>query len=365
MAKPFYTKKAGRWMGKVKQANGTWKNVSLSDKVAFSDEVPADVWARFRAICEDKPLEDVSREKACVEGTLADAVSQYLNGKRMRKAAVNTTRLREHSLKWFLRWCEQSGKTELREITKRDGREYVSWLTEQKSDRGRPFEHSSLKGMLGYTSGFFTFAINSELYEGVNPIKGARDILDSAPEKERAAKRQAYTEEQVRDLFKALEENGKYELRDVCKVAMNTGLRIEAVRNLCKSWIRADEDGVEYLYIPREFSKTDGPYKGYLNSVTKEIILRRTASGNDRVFKNLAKTSVYAKLQRFIRRHKLTDIKNYCHAMRRTFGTLMYNRGVPLKTISIYLNHTTVKTTEGYLKIKPGDLHDQANGFSL
>jgi integrase len=141
-------------------------------------------------------------------------------------------------------------------------------------------------------------------------------------------------------------------LRQILVVAFGTGLRKGDI--LALRWEDIDFDrGIITLYM----QKTGEPIEIPMLPMVREILERIKARGNDSPFiftfhPGHRIGEIKTAFRGAMRRSGL-DVKGYrFHDIRRTFATMLYNRGVHLTKIQRLLGHKSITTTERYLGVK-------------
>lgn len=134
--------------------------------------------------------------------------------------------------------------------------------------------------------------------------------------------------------------------RDMFRTALGTGLRDEELRHL-------EADDVR----PREIAVTPKPgwtTKSYhyrvipISAATRKAALAWIAARDGKLI-NIDKKGVWKVMQAACKAAKIEPTS--LHELRRAWASHLYADGVPLKTISKWLGHASVSTTERYLRV--------------
>jgi len=179
-------------------------------------------------------------------------------------------------------------------------------------------------------------------YIGVNPANGIKR-LPEAPWRHKMM----FSEIEIQQLINAASSH----LKPILAFAFGTGLRKGDILNL--EWEDIDFDhGIITLYM----QKTGEPVEIPILPVLMDILerLRMTANESPFIFTfNGGKIGdIKTAFHSALRRSGLASKGYRFHDIRRTFATMLFNRGVVLTKIQRLLGHKSVLTTERYLGIK-------------
>jgi integrase len=149
-------------------------------------------------------------------------------------------------------------------------------------------------------------------------------------------------------------------LRDWVVLDANTGLRVSALLGL--TWADVDLPG-NRLTVPPHLSKGGRAYS-----------VRRGESGGARgspVFLNPATGKPYGRgtvAQRIavaLRKAGVRDFGSRCHAIRHSFAVALVNADVSVRVIQALLGHSSVRTTEIYMKVSADKAQAVMRGFNI
>jgi len=168
--------------------------------------------------------------------------------------------------------------------------------------------------------------------------------------KEQKCKRRTFvfSEDELQSLMNASAPH----LRPILAVAVGTGLRKGDILGL--RWNQID---FEHNVITLFMQKTEDNIEVPMLPMVREVLWRMKGTAGETPFaftyhegKKIGdiKTAVRGAL----RRSKLLAKGYHFHDIRRTFATMLYNRGVHLTKIQRLLGHASVLTTERYLGVK-------------
>jgi integrase len=175
-----------------------------------------------------------------------------------------------------------------------------------------------------------------------NPVRGIKKCKE-APWR----RKYVYGEDELQALVDAAAPH----LRPILAVAVGTGLRKGDILGL--RWNDVDfGHGVITLYM----QKTEEGIEVPMLPMVREVLwrLKATAGESPLVFAWEGKRIVDVRraFHTALRRSGLAAKGYHFHDLRRTFATMLYNRGVLLTKIQRLLGHRSVTTTERYLGIK-------------
>jgi integrase len=187
-------------------------------------------------------------------------------------------------------------------------------------------------------------------YIDKNPAKGIKRCQE-APWRHKYV----FSELEVNQLMAAAAQH----LRPILVIAFGTGLRKGDILNL--QWRDIDLDRqIITLYM----QKTGEPIEIPMLPMVKDVLFRLKSRAADPVYvfvgrwpsRGLNKTMRYKDIKTAfraaMRRSGLAERGYRFHDIRRTFATMLYNRGVHLTKIQRLLGHKSITTTERYLGVK-------------
>jgi len=273
---------------------------------------------------------------------LSEAISSFiayiLDGKGL---SLNTLEAYRQDLEKFLEFL---GDLDTREITVKDIDDFAYFLSKQnfaQNTKSRIF--SCLRSFLSYLE-----------IEGIETQTSAYDV--QIPRKE-AKLPEFLTEEEVSKLLDAPDITTLKGSRDRAmlefmyatgvRVSELTGLRVQNVF-LDEGIVKIHGKGSKERVVP--FNSIAGKYlELYLASVRPKIMRKR---GEDRVFLNLrggpiTRVGVWKILKEYMIKAGINK-KVYPHILRHTFATHMLRNGCDLRTLQIFLGHSSLMTTQIY-----------------
>lgn len=188
----------------------------------------------------------------------------------------------------------------------------------------------------------FNLAIDRH-YLRENPTRGIKKFKE-APWR----RKYVYSEDELQMLVNA----AAPDLRQILAVAIFTGLRKGDI--LALRWNDVDfEHNVITLYM----QKTEESIEIPMLPMVREVLwrLHGAAGQSPFVFTSAAGErfgNIKTAFNGALRRSHLAEKGYHFHDIRRTFATMLYNRGVLLTKIQRLLGHKSITTTERYLGVK-------------
>jgi integrase len=222
----------------------------------------------------------------------------------------------------------------LHTITREDVEGYIR-------KRKTKVSNTTVNRELALLSHMFNIAIEKG-YCDRNPVKGIKRLKES-PWRHRFV----FSEIEIRQLV----ENSCPHLRLILMLAFGTGLRKGDLLNL--QWEDVDFD---HGIITCTMQKTEAPVEIPMLPMIQRTLerIKATTNGSPYVFTlNGQKIGdIKTAFNAALRRSGLDKKGYHFHDIRRTFATMLYNRGVHLTKIQRLLGHKSVLTTERYLGVK-------------
>ena len=202
----------------------------------------------------------------------------------------------------------------------------------------------------------------SAIREYFNYLYKHERIIDANPaediQKPKLAKRlpKYLTEEQTYQLLKAVD--GPYKERDYCimVIFLNCGLRISELVGLNYSDIKKNNTMVIHgkgnkersLYLNEACKRTLEQYKAVrpVDGVKDKDALFLSRQGN-----RIHPDTVRYIIEKALKKSGLSGLGITCHKLRHTAATLMYKKGVDIRTLQEILGHESLDTTRIYTHI--------------
>lgn len=275
-------------------------------------------------------LIEASPERAQPATLLTVAIDRYFGDCRARALSPATLKSYRNTLGALSAFA--GDKTALREIDEASVRAFRESRTVSPGTGRKELE---------YLRTFFAWCLGRK-WIAENPAKMIR------PPKQVSVGAVPFSEQELKKLFDAIDNFGRgaldllvaarLRLRALMLLLLHSGLRIGDAAAVCRS--RIDKKG--YLAIRTE--KT---------GATIKVKLGRDALGalaalpvGDRLFPGNSKTVVNSLQRSLGRLGNAADVHCHAHRFRDTFAVELLRAGADIRTVSLLLGHTSVRTTE-------------------
>ncbi len=238
--------------------------------------------------------------------------------------------------------CEYPiGELELDKIKKFDVSEFLTVIT-----KSRGISLSTQNRYRSLLSVILSHAMNREIIEN-NPVFKVG--------KKKETGRGVYIErEAIERLLTASKQARNKEFYYILSLAIFTGMRRGEILKLDYSYIK---DG--YIKLPGIVTKSGQSRNVPLNSFAKGILDEFTEGKKreGKVFKSVCIQTAYRNARK---RAGISDDVRF-HDLRRSFATMLKDKGVDIHSISQLLGHTTVTMTQRYLSSDDAKLKDSSS----
>lgn len=262
-----------------------------------------------------------------------------------------------HVCRRFAKYCEHRKVVTVQAVSFAVCRDWISCLLKDGFSRSTVVVRRAQVGVIWA-------AAKKERIVSENPWLDAK-----VPGKSRQEVPTAWTREETTKLIAATDGW----LRDLVLLGLNTGIRISAL--LALRWSAVDWTA-GLVRVRAADSKSGVPYEVPITDSAHDVLARRQATQKDGpngfVFVRPAtglpysRQTTYRRIGRAVKRAGISDYGDYNHCMRRTFGTLALNAGVPLEVVSKCLGHATLAQTQrAYASILATRLKSGMAGFDL
>jgi integrase len=299
--------------------NGKYIHQAIGDRI-LAERTMEEIRHRIHDGRHEIKLEDERR-------TFAEMANEYLEAKSNKRSLRCDRSMLRHLVPVF-------GPSLIHTITKAEVEGYAR--TRRKTVSG-----ATVNRDLALLRHLFNLAIEKG-YMRDNPVRGVKKAKE-APWR----RKYVYTEDDLQALVDAAAPH----LRAILAVAIGTGLRKGDI--LALRW-----DQVDFAHNVITFyqQKTEEPLEIPLLPMVRELLwrLKGTAGDSPLLFSWEGKkiADVRWAFQAALRRSGLDKRGFRFHDLRRTFATMLYNRGVHLTKIQRLLGHRSILTTERYLGVK-------------
>jgi len=258
--------------------------------------------------------------------------------------------------RYFMRWCDERGITQPREVTRPILERYQRYLYHyRKQLSGEPLTFRSQRARLSSLRSFFKW-LAKQNYVLYNP---AADI--ELPRVERRLPKHVLTITETEKILLVPDLNDGLGLRDraILEVLYSTGIRRMEVVNL-QLYDIDKERGTLMVRLGKGKKDRMVPIgeralawiEKYLVEVRPQLL---TNPHEDHLFlTNLGEEFTRERLTQMVRRYvKRADIgkTGSCHLFRHTMATLMLENGCDIRFIQAMLGHAELSTTQVYTQV--------------
>lgn len=265
-------------------------------------------------------------------GELAPRFMEWAKSNK-RSWKTDSYRLNKHLLPHF-------GAMPLRDIRRADIEEMKTRALEQCQSP------ASVGQLLALVRVMFNFAVNNDLYAGLNPVRGVKfPKLNN-----QRVRFLSYSE--VDTLLEAARERSQY-LHDACAISTYAGLRRQEIANLL--WKDIDmQSGVIHIRDAKA-----GDRQAYINDELASVLQSRMSLGlGDKVFECSAwsmTTNFKILVDSLGWNENIQDNRHkVCfHSLRHTFCSWLAMQGETLLTIKELAGHKTIQMTMRYSHLMP------------
>ena len=259
--------------------------------------------------------------------TVGDLFDEYLGilNKRVGKDLTHSAYKKyQNAFDCFTKFCPKG--TELISITPALAEKFLV-------DCQSKYKPSTVAGIMTKTKTAFTFAKDDNKIQ-INPFnrlkysRGSKDIV-------------YLTEDEIKAIYDLKIDNKSLsDVRDAFILQASTGLAYCDIYNLKKEDIQITDDDTHYIVKNRQ--KTNTQFTTVILPMGVEVLKKHNYQ------LHIISNQKYNYLLKIIQ--GLAGIETNCtsHLARKSFATLLLNKGVRLETVSKCLAHKSVKITEKY-----------------
>lgn len=311
--------RGGRWWIRYR-FNGELIRQSIGDRV-LAERTMEEIRRRISAGRHEIQLKDERR-------TFEAMAEEYLEAKADKRSLRNDRLM-------------------LRQLTPVFGKAFVHAISRQEIEahlrvRRKEISGATVNRTLALLRHLFNIAIDRG-YLRDNPTRGIKKFKE-APWR----RKYVFSEDELQALVNAAAPH----LRAILVMAIGTGLRKGDILGL-----RWNDVDFEHNVITIYMQKTEDALELPMLPMVRELLWRRKATAGESPhvfgFNGSARIAdIKTAYRGALRRSGLATKGYHFHDLRRTFATMLYNRGVHLTKIQRLLGHKSVTTTERYLGVK-------------
>jgi integrase/recombinase XerD len=257
---------------------------------------------------------------------------------RRRKTGSSTAVHYASDVRIFFKWV--NGKTP-KAISIHDIDEFIEW--QQRLGRAP----ATIRRRLIALRMFFDYLAYICEDEIANPIVPHRHYIDQSHHLPRDIH-----QEDIEKLFQAIGDH----LRDrtIFTLILHTGMRVGEIVNLCQEDVYLSESRPPHLRVTGKGQRERVVYlSATATQLLSEYLVSHSAQTEKKVFLNrrgkpISITGIQLQLAKYCRQ---ADIWVTCHQLRHTFACRMLAAGVPVTSIQKMLGHSSIRTTQLYVRI--------------
>ncbi len=257
---------------------------------------------------------------------------------RRRKPGSSTAVHYASDVRIFFKWI--NGKKP-EAISVHDVDEFIEW--QQRLGRAP----ATIRRRLIALRMFFDFMAYICEEQIANPVIPHRHYIDKSHHLPRDIQQQDFEK-----LFRAIGDH----LRDrtIFTLMLHTGMRVGEVVNLCLEDVYLSETRPPHLRVNGKGQRERVVYlSATATQLLSEYLSSHPTQAEKSVFLNrrgkpITITGIQLQLAKYCRQ---ADIWVTCHQLRHTFGCCMIAAGVPVTSVQKMLGHTSIRTTQLYVRI--------------
>ena len=233
------------------------------------------------------------------------------------------------------------GHKDLHDITKKDIIKIQTKMAESKAPK-------TVNQYIQFIRSVYYYAIEEELYIGVNPAKGIKEQkIDNRRER-------FLTKNEVRSLLAAVKDD--HQLYLFTLISLSTGARSGSILSITKKDVE-----ISNALLTLIDSKNKTTYTGFFNGELQEILTKEVKhlKQNDNII-NVPPRTLRRKMKKILDQLFNQDLEHndrknrvVVHTLRHTFASQLAINGTPIFTIQKLLNHKDIKQTMRYAKLAP------------
>jgi len=266
-------------------------------------------------------------------------VKDYLNDQKRRNCRPNTIRCNFTTLKLFLSYLKERGRTSLETITKED----MSSFIEHEQDRG--MQPNTVSTRLRWLYAFVSYLVDREV---AHPDLLKRKLRVKVPE----ALPRAIDPEDVQQFLVVIQ---KPRDRAMILVLLRTGMRIGELLATRMSEVNLREKRITIM----EAQKTRVGRVAYLSEDAYEALtawLNKRDPAKERLFygrgsQRLGYTAARVMFGKYLEKAGLAHKGYSLHCLRHTCATELLNAGMRLECLQQLLGHSSIEMTRRYARL--------------
>ena len=299
-------------------------------------------------------------ERDEAKGWYDPLLEEFLHYEKYKGYTDKTIKMHKAGCLHLLEYMQKAGVSDIKQTDKSLLREYQVYLSQSKNREDEPL---SVNVQVRHIAGIIRFFRYLEKY-GI-----LENILSNAleyPKAPRGLSTSGMTNKEVLRMISIIEGEDDFSIRDraIIELLYTSGLRSN---ELCKlklknidligGMVRVDvpKGGSSYERIVPVGKIACEKIRRYINQVRKKCLPSEYLFVNDRGG-SYTPTSIWLIVKKYQKRLNIKDRNIVTHSLRVSCATEMLKRGANIKTVQEQLGHTSIQSTEKYLRLVPTDL---------
>ncbi|MBT3631617.1 MAG: site-specific integrase [Candidatus Marinimicrobia bacterium] len=309
--------------------NGTRRRIKVYTDRKTAERMAAEIEfkkTRIKSGLETRAVENI---------LLSEAINYTKEHSQNKPKTIEREQIVLNAFLFFL------GGTRVRHITTRDLTNYFDYRLKdcKLSPQTVGLEFRTLRA-------FFNVLITHQFIEK-HPMRG----LNPPPKPPITIR--FLTVAEIKELLKVIKEAGDQDYLDLVQVYLHTGTRREEILADRFTWGNVDFEGKRLKIVGKKDRVRFVP----MDELVFEILIRRSKDKQLRVPFPLTYSYTLKKVKKYY--DKANILNANIHTFRRTFGSLLVQKGVSIFTVSKLLGHSSVTVTEThYAHLVDANLRD-------
>lgn len=280
---------------------------------------------------------------------------EFLESLGVKGYSPRTIATRDQALRRFIRWCDERGLNEPRDITKPMVERYQKFLYYYRRANGQPLSHSAQRGWLTSVRNFFRWLArkNYILYNPASELE--------LPRPPHNLPKVILSVEEVEHLLRTVDTNNPYGVRDraILETFYSTGIRRMELANLSIYDVDANR---QTLLVRHGKGRKDrllpigARALAWVERYRSEVrpLLAIGLDEGELFLTDYGEPLQKDRLTGLVRKylyHAQIDKPGACHLFRHAMATHMLDNGADIRFIQMMLGHVQLNTTEIYTQV--------------
>lgn len=286
---------------------------------------------------------------------LSAYLARFLEWGAVKGLSVQTTKTRERACERFIRWCDERGVHDPRDITKPVLERYQKHLYYYRKTNGEPLSYGSQHGLLAPLKAFFKW-LAKENYLLYNPASELE-----LPKQQRGLPKVILSVDEVETILCTVDVSNLYGVRDraMLETLYSTGIRRMELVNLTlydvdasrKTLLVREGKGRKDRLLPLGERALYWVEK-YRREVRAELVT--PLAENYLFLTDYGEPWLKNRLSEMVKKylyHAGIDKPGACHLFRHAMATHMLDNGADIRFIQAMLGHSDLSTTQIYTHV--------------